>query len=81
MLIIQVSSLILVMLNLIFVMYCIQANKIGDNISTKDEDFNDKVKEFWRKSNIIDKAYHILNILAIIYVLNIIYQAYMLFIK
>jgi len=62
-------------------MYCIQANKIGDNISTKDEDFNDKVKEFWRKSNIIDKAYHILNILAIIYVLNIIYQAYMLFIK
>lgn len=81
MLTIQVSSLILVMLSFIFVIYCMQTNKISSNISIKDEDFNDKIKEFWRKSKIINKAYHILGILATIYVLNIIYQAYMLFIK
>ena len=81
MLTIQVSSLILVILNLIFIMYCMKANKISDNISIGDEDFHDKIKEFWRRSKIIDKSYHILGILSIIYILNIIYQAYIVFIK
>jgi len=58
-----------------------KANKISDNISIGDEDFHDKIKEFWRRSKIINKAYHILGILSIIYILNIIYQAYIVFIK
>jgi len=58
-----------------------KANKISDNISIGDEDFHDKIKEFWRRSKIINKAYHILGILSAIYMLNIMYQAYMLFTK
>ena len=81
MLTIQISSLILAILNFIFVLYSMRTNKISNNLSIGDKDFKEKIKEFWRRSKIIDRAYHILGILFIIYILNIIYQAYIVFIK
>lgn len=76
---IQTGSLILAMLNFMFVLYSMKTNIIVKNISIKDEDFKEKIKEFWERSKIIDKAYYILGILSIIYILNIIYQAYIVF--